>query len=479
MQDEAGKSNGLDNQVLGPLEIFGQSVGNTGMATVVAIAPVLVAESAGNGSWLSMLIALVGVLGVGYCVALFGRRVATSGSLYTYAARSLGRAPAFLTGWALLIAYVGLAVAMPMIGAQFVGEVIGEGTAVQIVLWFVFAAVATGMAYFGARVSTRAALLLEAFSIALLGVVLVATVVKAGTVIDSAQLHLKGVSVHDLFLGITLSVTAFVGFESGASLGAEARDPHRAIPRVILLTIGLAGVIYMLSFYVETLGYHHLNENIATADAPTAVLGDWVGLGFLKYPIALGLGFSFFAVMLASVNALSRMLYTMAREGVAPAAFGRTHPVRRTPHVGILTIAPFLFVVSLIMKYVANASPVEVFSYIATPATFGFIFAYVLVAVGAVVLLYRERRRIRLGVLTAATVGVAAMIATYVANLTPVPPYPFNILPYVFLGLMVVGGLVFLALRFGRPESVRRVGTVDEESLDRELATPPAMTVSA
>jgi amino acid transporter len=72
---------GLERRLLGPIEIFGQAVGNTGMATVVAFTPVLVWASAGNGSWVSMLVAVLAMLGVGYCAAIFGRRVATSGSL--------------------------------------------------------------------------------------------------------------------------------------------------------------------------------------------------------------------------------------------------------------------------------------------------------------------------------------------------------------------------------------------------------------
>jgi amino acid transporter len=465
---------GLERRVLGPVEIFGQAVGNTGMATVVALTPVLVASSAGNGSWVSMLVAALAMLGVGYCAAIFGRRVATSGSLYTYTAQALGKGAAYLVGWALLIAYFGLAISIPPLGAEFLGQVFGQGDAMQIILYVALTLAATGMAFYGVRISTRTALLLEAISLTLLGIVLIATLVKSGTVADSAQLKLTGFGLHPLFLGITLSVTALVGFESGASLGAEARDPYRAIPRVILLTIAIAGVIYILAIYIENLGFHHLGQNIITAAEPTSTLGTWAGVNFLKYPIAIGLGFSFFAIMLACMNAMARMLYTMAREGVAPAAFGRVHPVRRSPYVGILALAPFLVVVAVVMKYVAKADPTSAFAYLATPSTFGFIFAYILIGVGAPLLVRRETGRWQPGVVLAAIVGIAAMIATYVANVTPVPPYPYNILPYIFLGLMIIGGCVYLWLRASRPDAVRAIGTVEEADDEPPVPAHPA-----
>jgi amino acid transporter len=247
-------------------------------------------------------------------------------------------------------------------------------------------------------------------------------------------------------------------------LGAEARDPFRAIPRVIITTVAIANVIYILAIYISNLGFHHIGQPITSAATPTTTLGKWAGVNFLKWPIAIGLGFSFFAIMLACVNAFSRMLFTMAREGVAPADFGRVHPRYRTPYIGMLVLAPFMFVVPVVMKYIADADPASAFAYLATPSTFGFILAYIFIAVGAPVLLYRETGRVTALVVVAAVVGIAAMIATYVANITPVPAWPFNILPYVFLGLMIVGGLVYLWLKSSRPEAVAMIGTVEEEA---------------
>jgi amino acid transporter len=460
---------GLQRRTLSPLEIFGQAIGNTGMATVVAFTPAFVAATAGDAAWMSVLIATIAILATGYCVSLFARRYASSGSLYTFVAQVLGPGPAFLVGWALIIAYGGLAVAVPPLGAIYLGDLLsaidvnGMTDGWQIGFYALLAVVVTLFAYQGVRLSTRTALILEGTTLTILGIILVSVLIASDDVFDSAQLELRGSSMHDIFLGITLAVTAFVGFESGASLGAEARNPRRAIPRVIMLTAGFAGVLYLFATYVSILGFHSIGTPITESVSPIDDLRVFGGVDFLRYPVAAGLAVSFFAIILASVNALARMLFTMGREGVLPEAFGRAHPRHRTPYVGIFAIAPLLFLVPLVMKEVANADAASSFTYIATPSTFGFMFAYVLIAVGAPLLVRRFTGRVDWRPIVAGLVATAAMIATYVSNITPTPPWPLDMMPYLFAGLMVLGGLVYAALRAREPGIRDRIGTVEEE----------------
>jgi amino acid transporter len=465
---------GLEHRALSPLEIFGQAIGNTGMATVVAFTPAFVFATAGNAAWLSVLIATVAILATGYCVSLFARRYASSGSLYTFVAQALGPGPAFLVGWALIIAYAGLAVAVPALGAIYLGDLLsaidinatGEGW--QIFFFALLAVVVTAFAFRGVRLSTRTALILEATTLVILGVILVATLLTVPDVFDSTQLALDGSSLHDIFLGITLAVTAFVGFESGASLGAEARDPHTAIPRVVMLTALCAGAIYIFATYTSIAGFAGIGTPIIESASPIDDLRVYGGVDFLRYPIAAGLSMSFFAIILASVNALARMLFTMAREGVLPESFGRAHPRHRTPYAGIFAIAPLLFLVPLVMQQVAKADAASTFTYIATPATFGFMFAYVLIAAGAPLLVYRAAGRLDWRPLLAGLVAAAAMIATYISNITPTPPWPLDIMPYLFAGLMVIGGIAYAAIRARTPSVKERIGTVEEVAASAE-----------
>jgi amino acid transporter len=203
----------------------------------------------------------------------------------------------------------------------------------QIFFFALLAGVVTAFAFRGVRLSTRTALILEATTLLILGVILVATLLTIPDVFASAQLELDGASLHDIFLGITLAVTAFVGFESGASLGAEARNPHKAIPRVVMFTAACAGTIYIFATYTSIAGFGAMGKSISESASPIDDLRVYASVDFLRYPVAAGLTLSFFAIILASVNALARMLFTMAREGVIPRGSAVLTPAirRRTP----------------------------------------------------------------------------------------------------------------------------------------------------
>ena len=81
---------GLAHDSMSQLEVMAQSVAAIAPSAVMATGPALIVLYAGEGAWLSYLAAIVVVVLIGLCVAQFGRRFASSGSLYSYVARGLG-----------------------------------------------------------------------------------------------------------------------------------------------------------------------------------------------------------------------------------------------------------------------------------------------------------------------------------------------------------------------------------------------------
>jgi amino acid transporter len=160
------------------------------------------------------------------------------------------------------------------LGAIYIGDLLNAvdidatSRGWQIVFFALLAVVVTAFAFHGVRLSTRTALILEATTLVILGVILAATLLTVPEVFDSRQLQLDGASPHDIFLGITLAVTAFVGFESGASLGAEARNPHKAIARVVMFTAVCAGAIYIFATYTSIAGFGGIGTRITDSASP-------------------------------------------------------------------------------------------------------------------------------------------------------------------------------------------------------------------
>lgn len=466
----------LAHRALSSLDVLAQSLAAAGPSIALAGVPAIVYLSAGKGTLWSFAAATAIVLVIAYNVAQMATRTAAVGSLYTWIAGGLGRIPAFLGGWSMLIGGAGIAIACTAGTSLYAGAFLselglpGSSTAVQVALQVLTVAVAVWVPVRGVKLSTRVGLLLEGVSIAAILVLFVAVLVHHGPGIDRSQLVPHGLDGSGVVVGIVLAVTAFVGFESAASLGAEARDPHRAIPRSILLVVLVIGGLYVVGSYVEGIGFASVPD-LAASSAPLNDLGDYAGIGWINPVLDLALAASSLACVSASVQSASRTLYSFGREHVLPSALGQVHPRTHTPWIATLTLVPVLVAVPVIMT-VAHTPPLLIFSYVASVATFGFLLAYLLVSVATPVFLHRRGepsvRSVIVAVFSLAAIGVVVY-----KNLVPAPEPPFNILPYVYLGLLVLGAVWYAALALRAPERAARVGTLRHSDV-RDLEDAPS-----
>ena len=188
---------------------------------------------------------------------------------------------------------------------------------------------------------------------------------------------------------------------------------------------------------------------------------DQNGLSSIAWLVDLGVMASFFAVTIACINASSRILYTMGEEDILPKALGRAHPTHRTPHVAIAVIAPVVIVVPIVMV-ASGVTPLNVFAYTGTIGTFGYMLGYLLMAIALPFFLRRRGEFNPLSAVLAVVVAVALLYVFY-KNVYPVPDYPLNLMPWIFVGLVVLGMAWYAVIRMRKPEIVEEAGTFEEE----------------
>jgi amino acid transporter len=457
---------GLAHNSMSQIEVLSQSVAGIAPSAVMATGPALIVLFAGQGAWLSYVAATVIVVLVGLVVAQFGRRFASSGSLYSYVARGLGPTGAFAAGWGLVIGYTCIA----MLGVTLIGpyaasflETLGLPVATMtgfIVITAVTTIAAAAFAIAGIKISTRIGLVLEVVSVAAVLFVLVVVVARGGDSSAPSQFDLSGLTSDGVTFGIVLAVLGFVGFESAASLGAGARDPHRTIPRAVIGSAVLVGVLYVFATYASVLGFGG-TEALSASAAPISDLAAQNGLGGVTWLVDLGVTASFFAVAIASINAAARVLYTMGEEDVLPAVLGRAHPKHKTPHVAIGVLAPIVGLVPVLLM-LAGRGPLEVYAYVGTIGTFGYMLGYLLMAAALPFFLRRRGEANPLSTVLAVVV-VATLLYVFYKNVVPVPDWPMNLMPWIFLGALAVGMAWYAAVRVRNPQVLAEVGSVEEE----------------
>jgi hypothetical protein len=125
---------------------------------------------------------------------------------------------------------------------------------------------------------------------------------------------------------------------------------------------------------------------------------------------------------------------------------------------------------TVVIAQIAGLTPVDILGYYGSIATYGFIVAYLVVSLAAAGYL-RRLGAFKPVHLVPSLLGALAMGTVLYYSLHPVPDYPYNIFPYVFLGLLVPGMIAYFVLRRTRPEVAAAVGTLSD-GLQPETDTP-------
>ena len=137
---------------------------------------------------------------------------------------------------------------------------------------------------------------------------------------------------------MVLGILGFVGFSSADALGREAKNPYKAIPRAIMWSALGVGVLYVFSAYTQIA---ILGDDLATVASPLEAISAQIGMPAWFGPVlTFGVGASFFAVVVAPLNVVGRIIYVMGKEGVVAERFGRTHERHLTPHRVLLVAGP-------------------------------------------------------------------------------------------------------------------------------------------
>jgi amino acid transporter len=468
-------NSGLRADCLPFSEVLAQSIANIAPTLTPTVNAALVYANAGVGTWLTFVFATIGLTFVGININQFARRSASPGSLYAYIARGLGPTAGVITGWSLILAYLFTAMAV-VCGFANYGEVLLNPLGIAPSPIFLFAiciGAAWYVAYKDIQLSTVIMLAMEAASVGLICLLGVILLFKKGYVIDPAQLTLQGAKPGGIMLGLVLAVFSYVGFESATTLGDEAKNPLRNIPRAVLISTITCGIFFVLVSYVEILGFSGASTAFNESDAPLNYLANLAGVGFFGILISIGSMISFFACALASINAGARIFFSMGRHGIFHSYVGQVHGRNETPHIAVTlaALAAFLAPASLNLF---GVKILDGYGYFGTIATYGFLVAYILISIAAPVYLHREHQ-LRIPDLIFAVLGVAFMVIPVLGSvglpgensLFPVPAAPYNVFPYLFLLYLVVGAGWFVILRLRSPEIIQEMENDIEASHTR------------
>jgi len=233
-----------------------------------------------------------------------------------------------------------------------------------------------------------------------------------------------------IVIAFVLIFFAFIGFEDMANIAEEVKKPKKTLPKAIILSVVIAGILYVL---VSLAVVRVVNwEELANSSAPIALVAER-GLGaeahILLSSIAL---FAITNTVLITLVAGSRIFYGMAKEKVFPAIIGKIHLKTKTPWVAVIVILITSMAFTLIGDIVIVAN-ITVFAIVIT-------FAAVNLAV--IVLRYTEpdiERKFKVPI----NIGKFPILPLFGLGISIYMAFQFEI-EVVLVGIAIIGiGAVF------------------------------------
>ncbi len=446
------------------LDAVAQSVGFMGPVFSVAfLVPLIVGitsatgNGAGTGAALSVVLAGIGIIGVGWIVAEYTRRIQAAGSLYTYVSDGLGNKVGAAAGY---VYYTGImllsAGILVMIGGTAHDTVAGEfaWTGIPYLGWdLMLLAIVGTVLYLGVAVSTRVQLVLALVSIFVVFLFSLYVIVKSGGLHHiGSGFSSSGSPKHwsGILFGVLYGVLLFTGFESSANLGEETQAPERNIPRAVLTSVVIAVVFYVIGVFAQISGFHFNLAAIGKANAagPLFVLagpssmGGFAGVG-LRRLVELVVVFDMIAVLIGTAVAASRGFFSMARDGRLPkqlAAVSR----RGTPLGGTnLMLVAFVVTIFLALKTSVFAIPqlpeyISVFSWMSTYGGFALALIYFALALGAIRGLknHASQGRLWTAIIVSLLVTGGAIFGGLYKVVEPTLSAPLSVIGVMVLGLI-------------------------------------------
>ncbi len=412
----------------------------------------------------ALILALIVSALIASAIGAFAQKIPTAGFAYTFNTHGFGKRGGFLSGWILVFSYamVGpmLLSAIGALASQFIQSL----TNVNIPWWvftIVFGLIVWGIGILGVSRSAKTALIFLVLEVGVMFALFATIFVKGGAQgVSLAPFNpansLGGLS--GIGIGLLWSILYFVGFESAGTLGEETQNARRSIPVALFTAVGIIGAFYVLSGWAASIGYGSSHVSAFVSDGtPWITLVQKFWGPNVVWLVSLTVLNSIFANLISGVNATVRVVFAMGRESILPQSWSRTTS-KGNPSVALTVYMVFALALALIGS--ALWTPLGAYGFFGTILGLGIVITYILINL-ALIVFYRRDYPAEFSLVRHAILPVLAsviMLLPIYGLLWPVPAYPNNLVPYIMLAWIVIGGVYLIVIQRSRPELLDAMG---------------------
>ncbi|KAL1497535.1 hypothetical protein ABEB36_008479 [Hypothenemus hampei] len=381
------------NRCLNTFDITLLGVGHMVGAGIYVLTGTVAKDIAGPGIILSFLLAGIACLLSALCYAEFGTRIPKAGSAYVYTYISIGEFWAFVIGWNIILEHMIGAASVARAWSGYVDSLFGgiiSNTTMGITgemheqllgkypdfLAFSVCLIYSVLLGIGVKGSTIVNSILTIMNLSVMGVIIVIGFYYANTENWSANGGFLPYGFSGVIAGAATCFYAFVGFDSIATSGEEAKNPSFSIPIATIISMAIVTVGYILVSAALTLlvPFYDINPSAALPDAFA-----YVGQPWAKYVVSLGAICGMTTTLFGSLFSLPRCMYAMASDGLLFGFLGNINTKTQLPLINLVISGLSSAVIALLFDL---EKLVEFMS-------IGTLLAYTIVSASVIILRYR------------------------------------------------------------------------------------------
>lgn len=303
----------------------------------------IVSDQSGGHVPTAYIITLVAMMFTAMSYGQMVKYYPSAGSAYTYAQRSLNPNLGFLIGWCTMLDYL----FNPMINILLATIYLKTLISADVSVWFYVIPLAIAMTYInyrGVELVANVNTLIVFCQLLLIGI-FIGLIIKglafddigAGTLMSTEPFWSEDMQIGAVAAGSAILCFSFLGFDGLSSLSEETKDAAKTVPRAILLTTLVGGIIFIFVTYFMQLYFKNYTFIDPEESQPEVLL--YVGKKLFQ---SIGLWLAVLAVCASGIAAhtgVSRMMYVMGRDGILPPKiFGYINPKYKTPSINIIIV---------------------------------------------------------------------------------------------------------------------------------------------
>ncbi len=326
-----------------------------GLVFMVPIAPFgiygYVAAGSNGMVALAYLIGMIGMIFTALSYARMSEAFPIAGSVYSYAQRGINDSVGFFAGWVILLDYILIPSLLYLVSAAALSGIVPE---VPTLVWLLlFIAINTVINILGIEITAKFNKIIVVLELIVLAVFVVAAIIAISSGVNGAEFNFKPLYDADNFSlsvvmgAVSIAVLSFLGFDAISTLSEEAKGGRTVVGRAVIFSLLVVGFLFIIQTWVAALIWPDYTT-FENADVAFYQIAEMAGGPWLKWTTIIATALAWgIANALVAQAAISRILYSMARDKKLPGILSKVHPTFKTPYVSTILVAAISLIVTI------------------------------------------------------------------------------------------------------------------------------------